>query len=44
MSKITNYDLHRTTKYKNLYFDENNEYSVPYNVGLVGHHLQHNHG
>ena len=23
-------------KYKNLFFDENNEYSVPYNVGLVG--------
>ncbi len=22
--------------YKNLYFDENNEYSVPYNVGMVG--------
>lgn len=35
MSKITNYDL-IDEKYKNLYFDENNEYSVPYNVGLVG--------
>lgn len=23
-------------KYKNLYFDPNNEYSVPYNVGMVG--------
>ena len=23
-------------RYKNLYFDENNEYSVPYNVGMVG--------
>lgn len=23
-------------EYKNLYFDENNEYSVPYNVGMVG--------
>ena len=35
MSKITNYDL-IADDYKNLYFDENNEYSVPYNVGLVG--------
>lgn len=34
-SKITNYDL-INEQYKNLYFDENNEYSVPYNVGLVG--------
>ncbi|MGN1419477.1 MAG: PotD/PotF family extracellular solute-binding protein [Acutalibacteraceae bacterium] len=23
-------------KYKNMYYDENNEYSVPYNVGMVG--------
>ncbi len=23
-------------KYRNLYFDPNNEYSVPYNVGMVG--------
>ncbi len=23
-------------KYRGLYFDENNEYSVPYNVGMVG--------
>lgn len=23
-------------KYKNLYYDPNNEYSVPYNVGMVG--------
>ena len=23
-------------KYRNMYFDENNEYCVPYNVGLVG--------
>lgn len=23
-------------RYKNLYFDENNEYSVPYSVGMVG--------
>lgn len=35
MSRITNYDL-IDPQYKNLYFDENNEYSVPYNVGLVG--------
>lgn len=35
ISKITNYDL-IDSKYKNLYFDENNQYSVPYNVGLVG--------
>ena len=28
MSKITNYDL-IADDYKNLYFDENNEYSVP---------------
>lgn len=34
-TKITNYDL-IDEQYKNLYFDENNEYSVPYNVGLVG--------
>lgn len=24
------------SKYKNMYYDENNEYSVPYNVGMVG--------
>lgn len=35
LSKITNYDL-IDDKYKNLYFDRENEYSVPYNVGLVG--------
>lgn len=34
-SSFSNYDLIED-KYKNLYFDENNEYSVPYNVGLVG--------
>lgn len=34
-TKITNYDL-IDEQYKNLYFDESNEYSVPYNVGLVG--------
>ncbi len=33
--KITNYGL-IDEKYKDLYFDPNNEYSVPYNVGLVG--------
>lgn len=35
LSKITNYDL-IDEQYKNLYFDETNEYSVPYSVGLVG--------
>lgn len=35
MSKITNYDL-IDEKYKNMFFDEKNEYSVPYNVGMVG--------
>ncbi len=35
MSKITNYDL-IDSKYKNVFFDKNNEYSVPFNVGLVG--------
>lgn len=34
-SKLSNYDL-IDDSYKNLFFDENNEYSVPYNVGLVG--------
>lgn len=34
-SAISNYDL-IADEYKNLYFDENNEYSVPYNVGMVG--------
>ena len=34
-SKITNYDL-IDARYKNLFFDEANEYSVPYSVGLVG--------
>ena len=34
-SKISNYDL-IDSKYKGLFFDENNEYSVPYNVGMVG--------
>lgn len=35
MSRITNYDL-IDEKYKNTFFDEKNEYSVPYNVGMVG--------
>lgn len=34
-SKLSNYDLIKED-YKNLYFDENNEYSVPCNVGMVG--------
>ncbi|MBE6541512.1 MAG: spermidine/putrescine ABC transporter substrate-binding protein [Ruminococcaceae bacterium] len=34
-SKITNYDL-IDGKYKDLFFDPNNEYSVPYSVGMVG--------
>ncbi len=34
-SKITNYDL-IDSQYKNLFFDINNEYSVPYSVGMVG--------
>ncbi|MBQ8523631.1 MAG: extracellular solute-binding protein [Clostridia bacterium] len=34
-SMIDNYD-YVDEKYKGLYFDENNEYSVPYNVGMVG--------
>ena len=34
-SKISNYDL-IDGKYKGLFFDENEEYSVPYNVGMVG--------
>ncbi len=33
--KVTNYDL-IDAAYKNVYFDENNEYSVPYSVGMVG--------
>lgn len=35
VAKLSNYNL-INEKYKNLYFDENNEYSVPYNVGMVG--------
>ena len=32
---LSNYDL-IDEKYKNLYFDPENSYSVPYNVGMVG--------
>lgn len=35
ISKIENYK-YIDDQYKNLYFDPNNEYSVPYNVGMVG--------
>lgn len=34
-SALSNYHF-IDEKYKNLYFDPNNEYSVPYSVGLVG--------
>jgi len=34
-SKISNYDL-IDDKYKNVYFDPENQYSIPYNVGMVG--------
>ena len=34
-SKITNYDL-IDSKYKDIFFDPENKYSVPYNVGMVG--------
>lgn len=34
-SKIPNYK-YIDEEYKNLYFDEKNEYSVPYNVGMTG--------
>ncbi len=34
-SKLSNYDL-IDEKYKKLYFDPSDEYSVPYNVGMVG--------
>lgn len=34
-SKITNYNL-IDEKYKGLYFDPDNQYSVPYNVGMFG--------
>ena len=34
-AKLTNYDL-IDGQYKNLFYDPDNTYSVPYNVGLVG--------
>lgn len=34
-SKLSNYQ-YIDSQYKNIYFDENNEYSVPYSVGMVG--------
>ncbi len=34
-SYITNYDL-IDEQYKNIYYDEHNEYTVPYSVGMVG--------
>ncbi len=34
-SKLSNYDL-IDEQYKSVYFDEKNEYTVPYNVGMVG--------
>ncbi len=34
-SKLQNYK-YVDERYKNIYFDENNEYSVPYSVGMVG--------
>ncbi len=33
--RLSNYDL-IDNAYKNVYFDKNNEYSVPYSVGMVG--------
>lgn len=35
LDNIPNYE-NIMDEYKNLYFDPNNEYSVPYNVGMVG--------
>ncbi len=34
-SKLSNYH-YIDEKYKNIYFDPNNEYSIPYSVGMVG--------
>lgn len=34
-SKISNYQ-YIADDYKNIYFDKNNQYSVPYSVGMVG--------
>jgi len=35
MERITNYDLIES-RYKNVFFDPENKYSVPFNVGMVG--------
>lgn len=35
VESLSNYK-YISDEYKNLYFDPNNEYSVPYNVGMVG--------
>lgn len=35
LNKITNYDL-ISDNYKNIYYDPENKYSIPYNVGMVG--------
>lgn len=35
VSSLQNYDLIKE-EYKNIFFDPKNEYSVPYNVGMVG--------
>lgn len=35
VAKLSNYK-YIDEQYKNLYYDANNEYSVPYNVGMVG--------
>lgn len=35
VSEISNYNL-IDRKYKNVYFDPDNQYSVPFNVGMVG--------
>jgi len=35
VSKLSNYS-YISERYKGLYFDESNEYSVPYSVGMVG--------
>ncbi len=34
-NKLSNYDL-IDERYKSVYFDKKNEYTVPYNVGMVG--------
>jgi len=34
-TKLSNYDL-IDDRYKSVYFDKKNEYTVPYNVGMVG--------